>query len=325
MKLSVCPQPFYEIARSASGLEGVLDGVRALGLKAMELPVDGGSPLVDLEELLGGGWKRLASLLRSREITISALSIHQEGQLLLGPHHADTDAVFEGTPEEKSSFAAHRLVRCSELARRLKVPVVVGFVGCEDYSRFFPWPDPSGWEKMRPTFRERVLPILDRYAADGVVFAQEPHPKQFVYNTETALESVELIEGHPAWGFNLDPANLMLAGVDPCLFVQELGGRIKHVHAKDGELVPHTRSGRAPCSRTLGSAGSRLSFPHSGVGDVPWKRLISTLALVDYDGFLAIENEDPIFDPHEGLRKAVHELAPLLPEGPRSTGARRWW
>lgn len=326
MQLSVCPQPFYALARSGAGLAGVLDAVRALGLTALELPVDARSPLVDLEQLLAGGWRQLAAALRERGLALSALSIHQEGQLLLGPHHADTDAIHAGTPAAKSAYAAHRLARCAELAQRLEVPVVVGFVGCEDYTRSFPWPDPDGWEKMRPLFRERVLAVLEHYQRCGVVFAQEPHPKQFVYNTETALESVELLDGHPAWGFNLDPANLLLAGVDSPLFAQELGARVKHVHAKDGELVAHNaaRSGllaHGPWDRP--GRGFRFRIP--GWGDVPWKRLISTLALAGYDGYLALENEDPIFEPREGLEKAIRELAPLLPRAARNPGAERWW
>jgi sugar phosphate isomerase/epimerase len=179
---------------------------------------------------------------------------------------------------------------------------------------------------MRPVFRERVGRVLERFTRAGVVFAQEPHPKQFVYNTETALESVELLDGNPSWGFNLDPANLLLAGVDPALFVQELGARVKHVHAKDGELVAHNaaRSGllaHGPWHRP--ERGFRFRIP--GWGDVPWKRLISTLALAGYDGYLAIENEDPVFEPHEGLAKAVRELEPLLPRAPRPKGVERWW
>jgi sugar phosphate isomerase/epimerase len=325
MRLSVCPQPLYPLARTG-GLGAVLGAVRALGIGALELPVDARSPLVDLDELLEGGWKRLKRELAAHGLVLSALSIHQEGQLLLGPHHEDTDHVHAGTPEAKSAFAEMRLAKAARLAQLLELTVVVGFVGCADYTRAFPWPDPRGWERMRPVFRERVGRVLESYRSAGVVFAQEPHPKQFVYNTETALESVELLDGDPSWGFNLDPANLMLAGVDSPLFVQELGTRVKHVHAKDGELVAHNaaRSGllaHGPWERI--DRGFRFRIP--GWGDVPWKRLLSTLALVGYDGHLAIENEDPVFAPMEGLEKAVRELEPLLPRTPRSPETERWW
>ena len=189
--------------------------------------------------------------------------------------------------------------------------------------RLFPWPDPEGWEKMLPVFQERVGKLLDEFDRLGVNLAQEPHPKQMTYNIETSLQSLEWLGHHPRWGFNLDPANLMLAGVDPVLFVQELGWRILHVHAKDGELVAHNarRSGLlAHGAWDRKDRGFRFRVP--GWGDVPWKRLISELQLADYKGYLAIENEDPIFHPLDGLRKAVAELKPLLPEGERQE---RWW
>ena len=216
-----------------------------------------------------------------------------------------------------------RLEKTARLASELEVGLVVGFTGCEDYTRFFPWPDPKGWEKMAVVFKDRVGVLLERFDRLGVSFAQEPHPKQFVYNIETALESVTLLDGHPRWGFNLDPANLLLAGVDPVVFVQELGDRILHVHAKDGELVRHNaaRSGllaHGPWERP--GRGFRFRIP--GWGDVPWKRLVSELRLCGYAGYLAVENEDPLFHPLDGLRKAVAELRPLLPVGERME---RWW
>ena len=74
--------------------------------------------------------------------------------------------------------------------------LVVGFVGCEDYTRFFPWPDPKGWEAMAPRVQQQVGKVLDRFDKLGVNFGHEPHPKQYVYNTETALESIDLLKGH---------------------------------------------------------------------------------------------------------------------------------
>jgi len=318
MKLSICPQPLY-----ALGLEGALDAAASLGVEALELPVDASSPLVNLEDLLAGGAAELKKQLALRSLTLSAVSNHQEGQLLLGPYHRDTDGICKGSAAEKTAFAEARLLRTAEVASELEVEVVVGFLGCEDYTRFFPWPDPGGWESMAQEFQDRVGRLLDRYDALGVSFAQEPHPKQYVYNTETAFESVSLLNGHPRWGFNLDPANLMLAGLDPVVFVQELSNRILHVHAKDGEVVAHNagRSGllaHGPWDRK--DRGFR--FRIVGWGDVAWKRLISELQMGEYDGYLAVENEDPVFSPMDGLQKAVAALKPLLPEGGREPP---WW
>lgn len=319
MRLGVCPQPFYRRPFAEA-----LDAIAAAGLAGLELPLDGGSPFVTAERLLtDAGAEALLGELQQRGLALSAVSIHQEGQLLLGPHHADTDAVLAGTPAEKVAFASQRLKRAADVAQRLGLDTVVGFVGCEDYTRFFPWPASDGWQRMLPTFRERMLPILDHYAARGVRFAQEPHPKQIVYNLETAQESVALFDGHEAWGFNLDPANLALAGMDPVVFVDELGARIWHVHGKDAELVAHhaARSGLL-AHGAWDRPGRGFRFRVPGWGGLDWKRLITALIVADYDGWIAIEHEDPTFGPRDGIDKAIATLRPLLPTEPRQE---RWW
>jgi len=318
MKLGVCPQPFY-----ARPFEEALAAVAELGFTGIELPVDAKSPFVDMDALLDKGADELRAALDRHGLALTALSIHQEGQLLLGPHHADTDGIFAGTPDEKVAYATGRMCKAADLAQRLGVDTVVGFVGCEDYARFFPWPAADGWERMLPVFCDRVLPVLDHCAERGVRFAQEPHPKQIVYNTETASESIELLGRHDAWGFNLDPANLVLAGVDPVVFAAELGDRVLHVHAKDAEIVPHhvRRSGLlAHGAWDRRDRGFRFRVP--GWGDVAWKRLITELVLAGYEGWIAVEHEDPTFGPTDGLQKALDALRPLLPTEPRQE---RWW
>ena len=76
-----------------------------------------------------------------------------------------------GTAADKAAFAADRIRRAGQIAVHLGVDVIVGFVGCEDYTRFFPWPAEDGWEDMLPRFRERLLPLLDDLHALGVRFA----------------------------------------------------------------------------------------------------------------------------------------------------------
>lgn len=318
MRLSLCPQPLYR-----HSLDDALARVRELGVDHIELPLDGGNPWIDPGALADGNCDDLLAVLAKHEVRLSAVSVHQEGQLLLGPHHADTDPVCPGTPEEKSAFAAGRISRAGRIAKNLGVELVVGFVGCEDYSRWFPWPNSSGWESMLPVFRERVLPVLDDLGESGVNFAHEPHPKQIVYNTETALESLEVLDNHSSWGFNLDPGNLMLAGVDPVVFASELAGHVFHVHAKDGEIVAHHARRSGLLAHGAWDRPDRgFRFRVAGWGDVPWKRLITELVVTGYGGLVAIENEDPVFAPEDGLQKAVDFLRPLLPEGERQ---KPWW
>lgn len=318
MKLSVCAQALYHLP-----LHEALATAKAIGFEAIELPVHRGNPFVDLDGALAGGWRDLAAAVREHGLEISAFSVHQEGQLLLGPHGVETDGVMRGEPEEKAAFAARRMIQAARLAALLEVDVVCGFTGCAAWPRFFPWPMPDGYAEMAPSFRARLLPVLDVYAELGVRFAHECHPNQFAYNLETALWSVEILEGHPAWAFNFDPANLLLAGMAPAHFVRELGDRIVHVHAKDGERVAHNigRSGLlAHGDWRRPDRGFRFRVP--GWGELSWRGLITELQIAGYRGALAVEHEDPTMSRLEGLRQGAAHLRPILlrepPEDP-------WW
>jgi sugar phosphate isomerase/epimerase len=318
MRVGLCAQVLYHLP-----FDDALSTARQLGFEAIELPVDARNPFIDLEAALAGGWRRIRQTVREAGLEISALSNHQEGQLLLGPHGSDTDAIHSGPAEEKISYAIRRLEQTAALAERLEVGVVCGFTGCEDYSRWFPWPLEDGYERMGQVFRERLLPLLEVFSRHGVRFAHECHPKQFAYNLETAKLALDLLENHAAFGFNYDPANLMLAGMSPVVFLSELGERILHVHAKDGELVAHqaSRSGLLAHGRwDRRDRGFRFRVP--GWGDLNWKQLISELRLVGYDGVLAVEHEDPVVGRLEGLQKAMDHLAPLVLRQPPED---RWW
>jgi sugar phosphate isomerase/epimerase len=318
MKLGVCAQVLYHLP-----LAEALTTARELGFEAIELPVDARNPFVDLEEALGGGWRRIQQAVRDAGLEISALSNHQEGQLLLGPHGIDTDAIHSGPAEEKVQYAARRLGQTAALAERLGVGVVCGFTGCEDYSRWFPWPLEDGYERMGPVFRERLLPILETFSRHGVRFAHECHPKQFAYNLETAQLALSLLDDHPAFGFNFDPANLLLAGMDPLMFIAELGKRIWHVHAKDGEQVSHQVARSGLLAHGAWERPDRgFRFRIAGWGNLNWKELISGLRLAGYDGVLAVEHEDPIMGRIEGLQKALDHLMPLVLREPAE---KRWW
>jgi sugar phosphate isomerase/epimerase len=318
MRLGLCAQVLYHLPFGKA-----LTTARELGFEAIELPVDARNPFINLDDAVAGGWRQIQQAVRGAGLEISALSNHQEGQLLLGPHGIDTDAIHAGSAEEKVRYATRRLEQTAALAERLEVSVVCGFTGCEDYSRWFPWPLEDGYERMGPVFRARLLPLLETFSHHGVRFAHECHPKQFAYNLETAKLALDLLDNHPAFGFNFDPANLMLAGMSPVVFIAELGKRILHVHAKDGEQVAHQagRSGLlAHGAWDRRDRGFRFRVP--GWGSLDWKQLISELRLAGYDGVLAVEHEDPVMGRREGLQKALDHLGPLLLSEPSE---QRWW
>lgn len=319
MKLGVCAQAFFHLP-----IEAALKQAAALGIQAMELPVHRASPFADLEAAVADGGAGLLRRFKGAGLEISALSNHAEGQLLLGPHGIDTDPMFEGDAAAKAAYARRRLALTAELAQAMGVGIVCGFTGCEDYSRWFPWPLEDGYERMVPAFRERMMPVLDDFQHRGVRFAIECHPRQFAYNLDTARLALEAVDHHPALAFNFDPGNLMLAGVDPVAFIAEMGERIVHVHAKDAELVAHhaARSG-LQAHGAWGRPGRGFRFRVPGWGDLQWRRILTELQVTGYRGVIAIEHEDPTFAPIEGIEQAVRHLEPLLFRDPAP--ARPWW
>src|SRR5262245_60878144 len=126
MKIGVCMQVFNDRT-----LGEALAAAARLGFEAVELAVDARSPFIDLDEALAGGWRTLQKALLDHGLVLSALSNHQEGQLLLGPHGRDTDRIFRGSPAEKAAHARERLSRTARLARMLEVETVIAFTGCE--------------------------------------------------------------------------------------------------------------------------------------------------------------------------------------------------
>jgi DNA-(apurinic or apyrimidinic site) lyase len=51
-----------------------------------------------------------------------------------------------------------------------------------------------------------------------------------------------------------------------------------------------------------------------GHGEHHWKRIVTALRLVGYDGTVSIEHEDALTSPTEGLEKAVELLDRVLLE-----------
>lgn len=299
-------------------LEDVFRMAAKHGYQAVEIPAFSANGQLDIEEIVkGDAAKRLVKSAADNGLVISALANHTEGQLVLGPYGKDTDAFCRGSKEEKIKFGSERMVKTAQAANALGVGVVTGFIGCENFGRFFPFPYSKGWADMEQEFVERWGKILDRFGEYGVKFAHEPHPNQLVYDIDTALRAVELMGGRKEFGFNFDPANLIYLGIDVENFIDLLKGRIYHVHAKDGELVSHNlgRSGMIPQGdwQRLGR-GFRFRIP--GWGSVPWKKVITELSMIGYDYVMSYEHEDVTMSRQDGLEKTIAYLKPLMIDKP---------
>ncbi|MDJ0272880.1 MAG: sugar phosphate isomerase/epimerase [Aigarchaeota archaeon] len=310
MKLGVFTVLYNEIP-----LEKVVPKVASLGYEAVELACWRGSLHLDIDKALGGGAQEIKRVTEDNNLFISAVSNHLEGQLVLGPHDASTDAVYRGSPEEKVKYGIERMKKTCDVANLLDVPVVVGFIGCPNWGAWYNFP--FGYDKIFESyfelFAERWGEILDYYSSCGVKFAHEVHPQELTYNVETAEQALKAINWRKEFGFNFDPSHLVWQLIDPVVFIKKFGDRIFHSHAKDGELVAENlpTSGAIPTGSWL-RPGRGFRFRIPGWGQVPWKRVITAFAEVGYDYVMSYEHEDPVMSQEDGLEKTIHYLKPLI-------------
>lgn len=300
-------------------LEEVTKIASANGYEMLEIPAYIGNGQMDCDEVLkGSNAKKLKDMVSSYGMEISALSNHADSLLILGPHSEDTDGLFKGTKEEKIRYGTESLLKTAQTANILEVPVVNGFTGITNWGRYFPFPFANGWKQAEEEFAELFVPILDKFKEYGVKFAVEPHPNNLIYDIHTAKRALELVDNHPCLGFNLDPANLMATGgVMVENFIDELGDRIFHVHAKDAEVVAHNvQRGGVLMQGDWQRLDRSFRFRIPGWGDVQWKKVITELAMVGYDYVLSYEHEDVTMSVGDGVEKVAPFLKPLLIKAP---------
>ena len=136
-----------------------------------------------------------------------------------------------------------------------------------------------------------------------------------VYNTRTLLRLRDLVG--PQLGANLDPSHFFYQGIDPHLAVQFLGPNfVFHVHAKDTCVDPwETALTGGIDTRPMQNVSERswayrtLGFGHD---ELWWRKFVSVLRQVGYDGTLSIEHEDTVMSSAEGIEKSVDFLKPIV-------------
>ena len=312
MKVGFCTMNY-----AAKPLDEVVRIAAEAGYEAVEIPAFLDNGQVDLEELLAGGAKGVKELVEGHGLSISAISNHADTMAILGGG-ADVAHIAPGTPDEQHEWAANRLVMTAQLANALEVPVVISFTGIGSMSHMNVFPYPNGWAEEEENFVERFMPILDRFQEYGVKLAIEGHPNNIIYDTHTARRAVELTGGHPCFGVNFDPANLLYTGISVEAFIDEMQGRIFAVHAKDCQILQHNmpRGGYWMFQGDWGNYQRSFRFRIPGWGSIDWKSVISELYLTGYDGVFSYEHEDVTMSADDGVEKTIDFLKPLMIKKP---------
>ncbi|GHT84906.1 DNA-binding protein [Bacteroidia bacterium] len=313
MKVGFCivncsDKPVEEVCRMAA----------KQGYETIEIPAYKDNGQIDAGQLLKPGEaQKFKKMVHSHNLELSAISNHPESLLVLGPYGVDTDSICPGTKEEKIAYGTKSLIQSAQLANALEAPVVVAFSGIENFGHINDWPYPGGWADEEKRFVENYLPIFDKFQEYGVKIAFEPHPNNIIYDTHTALRCLELSGHHPSYGINFDPANLLMAGINLQTFINELGNRIVAVHAKDCELVEHNMlKGGLMMQGEWGRLDRSLRFRIPGWGSIDWKKIITELYMVGFDGSYNYEHEDVTMSVGDGIEKTIAFLKPLMIKAP---------
>lgn len=306
MDIGVLTVPLGSLPRSEA-IEYLAD----VGVDSIELGCGGypGADHLPRADYLGdeSNQEALLAELDGYDMTISALATHNN------PLHPD---------DERAANADTELREAIRLASQLGVETVTCFSGLPGGAPgdttpnwiTAPWPPEHRdalnyqWEVATEYWSE-----LGAFASShDIHVAIEMHPNMLVHEPSGLLRL--RTESNDYVGANFDPSHLYWQQIDPVAAIRRLGSQdaIHHVHAKDTEIyennvrtdgvldtTPYDEEvDRSWLFRTVGY----------GHGEQHWKRLISALRLVGYDGTLSIEHEDALTSSKEGLEKAVELL-----------------
>jgi sugar phosphate isomerase/epimerase len=165
---------------------------------------------------------------------------------------------------------------------------------------------------------ECIRACLPHAAAAGVTLVIENHYKdnywtypEFAQHADLFVELVGRVDS-PWFGVNFDPSNTLLAGEDPLALLERVKRRVVTMHASDRYLASGTLEDLRREEDARGYA-ARLKHGEIGQGLNDFDAIFRTLAAVDFEGWISIE------DGENGLDELQRSAAFL-----RSAIARHW-
>jgi sugar phosphate isomerase/epimerase len=221
------------------------------------------------------------------------------------------------SPEVRGAHHAH-VRRCIDAAAAIGCPAVGTFIGRN--------PERTVAESMREA-EEAFRPLVEYAGERGVALMIENcvmerwDPNRQVGNLAHTPELWEWMSTL-GLGLNFDPSHLIWLGIDPVAALEIALPVVRHVHAKDIDLITERRN-RTGWGGSLiaenGDAARWWRFRVPGLGAVDWGGLLCALHDGGYSGTVSIENEDPVWDGEServesGLRFGRASLVRFLPE-----------
>ena len=213
----------------------------------------------------------------------------------------------DGEPGGVHDRAAARLMDTARAAAAFGVTQVTGFVGSPIWHLLYSWP-PNDFDEISRGYElvaERLTPVLDVFEEQGVRFALEVHPTEIAYDFVTTRRLLDALDGHRAFGINLDPSHFVHQLLDPARFAIQFADRIQHVHVKDVRLNLGGTASILGSHLDFGDRRRGWDFVSPGHGAVDFDALIRALNEIGYAGPLSIEWEDAGMDREWGARDAL--------------------
>jgi sugar phosphate isomerase/epimerase len=244
------------------------------GFEAIEVSSEPGSPLIDPAKVNNADYvAEVKRALKESNVIVSCLT--------WCVNHIDLNVQARRARNE-------HLKKIIEMANKLEIPVVATWVGMI----------PGGVDANIKAFAEVFPSLVDYAEKHDVKIAIENCMANIAYRPDIWDEMFKIIQSK-YFGLEFDPSHLVFQFIDYIAVLKKFGGRVYHTHCKDTEVIKD----RLSYVGYTGSGWWRFRIP--GLGDIDWRRFITTLMEVGYDYVLSIEHEDPFFEGVEGFRKGL--------------------
>ncbi|MGR3714994.1 MAG: sugar phosphate isomerase/epimerase family protein, partial [Shimia sp.] len=273
-------------------LDTIADWASGLGYRGLQIP-SGDARLMDLDKAAESQTycDDLKGMLGERDIEITELSTHIQGQLLAV--HPAYDKQFDGfapaavhnNPKARTEWAHDQLIKTAQASRKLGLDVTVSFSGSLAFPYLYPWPQrPAGLiDEAFDELARRWKPVMDAYDDLGVDIAFELHPGEDLFDGATFEMLLARLNNHPRCTINYDPSHFLLQQLDYLAFIDIYHERIKAFHVKDAEFRPDGRQGVYSGYQPWVDRAGR--FRSLGDGQVDFRAIFSKLAQYGYDSW----------------------------------------
>lgn len=267
--------------------EEMIDEISRIGYECVEVACwpqgkaerkYGGVSHIDVNNLDEEKKEHILSYAAEHGVTISALAYYPN--------------TMDGNPDKRKASIEH-LYKVIDAASFLGIDLVTTFIG-----RVTELPVEDNLE----IFAEVWPPIIKYAASKGVRIGIENCPMLFdrtnwpggqnLFTSPVLWRKMFEIIPDRNFGINFDPSHFVWQQMDYIAPIYEFKDRIFHVHFKDIKLYPEKLKECGVMAYPLDYMDPKIP----GYGDVEWKRFVSALTDIRYDGFACVEVEDRSFE-----------------------------